>query len=742
MNKLAPNTLSQTARSLLSLSAVLAVPAMAQNAGQLEEVTVTAQHRTESLQETQISISAFTANTLQELGVSNGLDLFGHVPNMNVQEYAGGRSGLSYSLRGIVNGETLVTFDPGVSVYIDSVLLAKNVGGVLDVMDLERVEVLRGPQGTLYGRNTMGGAINYISKKPVDEFEGYLKGTAGNYDTWNARGMLNVPLLGADNALGELNMRVAGATLNRNEGIQHNKYKAPEGQPQPPSDLGTIDRNIVAVQLQWKPRDDLSVLYATDITRIDETPYTVWVTYGGGPFAPYVESDESDYPKNGYWDYPNPVAHTSVDGQGLTIAWDVSDTMTVQSITGYRRMENRGGTDSDGTPLPIISTLDVQRFESLSQEFRLTGSLMDSQLEYTTGLFFWDENGDVYNTVTQSGQPNSGNTVGKYSNKSWAAYGQTTYHLTDKWDLTGGLRYTYEDRDMNKAAPIGLTPPLWYDNWVKMPGVEDTIFPKASDDFDNVSWLASVGYQWTDEVMSYAKVSTGFTSGGFNVRVQSREAFEKGFDEETLTSYELGLKSAWAGKYTANLALFFSDYSDKQINVFDRVTLGNVLQNADAEIYGLELDTLAQLTENWQVGLGWGYLHPKFTDFVNPQGEDITDTSNFTYAPHNTANGHVMYERPLDYGVFSARVDWTYRDNMYFLLAKPEPNSSDAFSLFNARVSLSDIKGPGHTTMNVSLWGKNLADEGYWVNGVPLGSFGINGWGTPRTYGADVELYF
>jgi iron complex outermembrane receptor protein len=733
--------------SLMALAVSLAIPVAAQDSPGLEEIVVTAEHREVSLQDTQISITAFNATAIQELGISNGLDIFGHAPNVNVQPYQGGRNGLSFSIRGIVNAETLITFDPGVSVYVDNVLLAKNVGAQLDVAELERIEILRGPQGTLYGRNTMGGAVNYITKKPGNEFEGSLMATVGNYDRWNIRGTVNVPLLGSDSGAGELNMRLSAATINR-DGIQDNDLKAPGVT----DEFGTEDRNVGLLHLQWRPTEDLSVLYSYDITRIDEVPVVPWATVsnnnGAGPlFAPFLEPKESDYPESGLFDAPENTAETDVDGHALNISWNLSDTLTLQSISGYREMENYGAAGTDGTPIPALVTGDLQELESFSQEFRLVGSALDGQIEYTTGVFYWDEEGDVYNTVTAFGNPSSSNSIAKYSNESWAVYGQASYYLTEKWSLTGGLRYTQEDREMNKAniGASSFDKPIFYDDYVKLPGVEDTLFPKASDDYDNVSWLVSVSYDWNEDVMTYAKVSTGFQSGGFNVRDTRPDAFTDGFDEETLTSYEVGLKSEWGGRFIVNAAAFFSDYEDKQVNVFDPESLGNVRQNADVEIWGVELEVLAQLTDHWQLGFGYGYLDKEFTKFDDLQGNDVSDTTNFTYAPDNTANGHLAYEHPMGSGVFKARVDWSYRDEMNFLAPAPEPNSSDDFHLFNARISWAEIEGPGDTTMRVSLWGKNLTDEGYWTSGVnilPTLGLAFNLWGEPRTYGADFEILF
>jgi iron complex outermembrane receptor protein len=506
------------------------------------------------------------------------------------------------------------------------------------------------------------------------------------------------------------------------------------------------------IHLQWQPTEQLSVLYSYDITRIDEVPTVPWTTFtsdvvAGPLLKPYIVSDESTYPKSGLWDETHNEAKTDVDGHALNISWDLSDTMRLLSISGYREMTNWGAAGTDGSPLPVFSTYDKQQFESFSQEFRLVGSAFDSKLDYSAGLFYWDEDGDVYNTVTVFGGPLPSNTVAKYKNESWAMYTQLTYQLSERLNITGGARYTEEEPSMNKASLAGYTADtaITYDDYVQLPGVEGLIFPEADDSFDNVSWLLSAGYDWTDDVMTYAKISTGFQSGGFNVRDSDPAAFTQGFDEETLTSYEIGLKSEWADRFTVNAAMFFGDYTDKQVNVFDPDTLGNVRQNADVEIYGAELEILGQLTENWQVGLGYGYLHKEYTKFNDLQGNDVSDSTNFPYAPDNTANAHMAYVVPLNVGVMKARVDWSYRDEMNFLAAKPEPNAAGALHLFNARLSLDEISGPGDTTFRVSLWGKNLADEGYWTSGVNvLSSFGFafNLWGVPRTYGADIEVLF
>jgi iron complex outermembrane recepter protein len=746
-------------KSLVALSVAVSVSAMAeQSTGVLEEVVITAEHREESLQKAQISVSAFDRQEIEDRGISNGLDLSQIAPNVNAQPYVGGKTGVSFNIRGIGNAETLISFDPAVSVYLDGVLIAKNTGALLDVLELERIEILRGPQGTLYGRNTMGGAVNYITQKPVDRFAGSLKGTFGNYGQYDFRGMLNVPLMHAGSAGGELNLRAAAAFLNR-DGLQRNDFA---GALQ--SELGTRHRDVETVQLQWKPSDRVSFLYTYDRTRIDEIPDAPWVTttnpatFFGPRLAPYDQSEDTR-PDSIQLDHIG-KADTNVDGHALDIHWELADSLTLESLTGYRKMFNFSEADSDGSPINVLWTRDQQESKSFSQEFRLVGTGWDKRLKYSTGMFYMDDEGDVYNQTTAAGSP--GVNIADYKNKAWAVYGQGTYTLTDRLDLTLGARYTKEDRDMGKATFSGTTfaAPTYLDDIKANPaltpirtlpnGTVVGLYPEASDSFNNTSWLVSLGYNWTDDVMTYAKISTGFQSGGFNARDTTPTDFVTGFKPEKLTAYELGLKSRWASRYQVNAAAFYNDYKDKRVNQFNPVTLASVQRNAGVvQIWGLEFEGLAQLTDQLQVGANYGYVNHEYKEYilVNANGttQDLSKTSNFPYSPENTANAFLAHEYPLSFGVLKSRVDWSYRDAMTFLVPQPERNSSSGMHLWSARIGLEHIKGPGDSMMRVSAWGKNLANKAYYNFGVNIYSsfgFDINTYGEPRTYGLDLAIDF
>lgn len=726
-------------RLLLALSVAAALPAVAQtqdrrSAPVLEEVVVTAEHREASLQDTQISLSALPADELQELGISNGAEIGHIVPNVTITELISGRSGYAVTMRGIGQNESLLTFDPAVGLYIDDVLISKSTGSMMDVLDMERMEVLRGPQGTLYGRNTMGGTVNIVTKKPSDEFDGDLKATFGRYNQRDLRGALNVPLADADSQIGPISMKISAATLNR-DGLLKNVY---ENRVQ--DELATRNRDVAMLQLLWQPTDRLEVMYSYDITRIDEIPDMLLPTVANlnrpaGPIVlPYLE-DPDKRPRNvEVGDYS--FADTEADGHSLRFNYDVSDSLTFKSITAYRSMENTSASDTDGTPVEVTGTEDAQSYDFFSQEFRLVGAALDDRLDYTVGLFYMDESGDVDAGTIING--NLSRAVAEFDNMNWALYGQTTYALTDKLKLTGGIRYTEEERDMTKInVPTSGIPQL---------------FPKASGSYDNISPMVSVGYDWNEDVMTYIKVSTGFQSGGFNSRDSTVADFLRGFDEETLIAYEAGIKSSLGDRVRLNAAIWFSDYDDKRVNMFNPETLASVVRNAGVvEIYGAEVELLAQLSDHWQVGVNYGYAKPEYKKYdapspTNPsQILDLSKTTSFPYTPEHDANVNLRYEYPLGFALLNARVDWSYKDEMNFLAALPERNSQEAYDLWNARLSLNDIAGPGDTTLRVSAWVKNLTDEAYWNQGVAsftgLG-FDKNIYGEPRTYGVDFTFDF
>lgn len=691
---------------------------------QIDEIIVTAEHRESTLQDTSISMTVMDDQTLKELGATNFLQIGDFSPNVMMYE-APGKVGGVIAIRGFKNGETISTFEPKVALYLDGVLIAKNAGSAFDILDLERVEILRGPQGTLYGRNTAGGAVNLITKKPHDEFEGNLSVTVGRFSQRDVKGNINIPL--TEN----LAFKATLASLNRDGYWRNNALSRDEA-----------DRDRVAgqLQLQWRPKDDLTVLYAYDRTEVDENTWPVQLLdYNPDvvpQLAPHVGSGSSSR-RNLDW-----AGHqkATVDGHSLTVNWGLNEDLTLVSISSFRTMDVDGSSDSDASPEFIFANRSGDEAETFTQEFRLVGSALDNRLEYVAGAFYMDEDiTDVYNLniLPNLGLLESG-TSGSARNEIWAVFGEGTYNLTDKLDLTLGVRYTDESREMSRVD-IQNIPAL---------NVSDrNALPDASGNFSDVSGTVSASYDWTDNLMTYLKFSKGYVSGGFNIRSPSPTTFQDGYDEETVYTYELGWKSTWwDNKLQLNGAVFYNEYKDLQVNVLDAATAGNNIENAgEAVSQGVEIELLTRPTERLDLGAGYGHLDTEYKTYIDPvSGRDLS-TNDFGHAPRHSVNAWARYTIPdfQQVGDLSFRLDWSYRSKHALI---PQPgNRVPSYDFLNARISFDNIQGPYGTQLRFSLWGQNLTDEVWYTSGYNLlSSIGFRAAATspPRTFGIDFEIEF
>lgn len=708
----------------------------------LEEIIVTAQHREASLKDTPISISAFSEAMLKDIGFSNVQDIGQYTPNLTISPLINGRSGFAIGMRGVRLGDTLASGDSAVGVYMDGVLIGKNAGGLLDVISPERLEVLRGPQGTLYGRNTIAGAVNVITKKPGDALEGELRTTLGRYDQRDVRGSINIPLLPADSAIGSLAARISAATLNRDGFYKNRAENAPQ------RDIQDVDRNVVLAHVLWDPSDLLSVRYSYDRTEIDESTLPPLLTYvnsehpTGSALQPYLINGR---PSSVYLD-GEIFGVSEVEGHALNLSFDLSEDVTLQSITAYRSTEVNGGGDSDGAPIFRFHSHDTSNLDVFTQEFRLIGSAWGSSLDYVAGAYYMKEDGDQVNTIQPYIQlaPGLGVIMDQadatdFDVTAKALYVQGTYFITDRWDVTAGVRYTDEERSMSKLRTtqfIGSGLPA-----------SQLVYPKAKKSFSNLSGTIAASFDWTDQITTYGKIAQGYQSGGLNARDDTLQDFSRGFDEEFLISYEIGWKSTFLDRrYRFDGAVFYSDYDDKIVNSFNPETAANIMMNSGKmKIWGVELEFLARVSDSFELGFDYGFTDAEYKTFTDLAGNDLRG-SNIPWTPEHTGNIFVKYERPVsDLALLTARLDWTYRDEITFLVPAPEINSASSRKLWNARLTLSEIAGPMDSRVSVSLWGKNLTDEEYWDNGMDLySSFGyaVNAFGDPRTFGIDLALEF
>lgn len=706
---------------------------------QLEEIIVTAERREASLQETDISITAFDERALKELGVTNFLDVGDLAPNVMMHEMPG-KSGGAIAIRGFKNAETISTFEPKVGLYLDGVIIAKGAGSVFEILDLERVEILRGPQGTLYGRNTAGGAVNFITKKPDYELGGNLSATFGNFGRRDYRGTLNLPLIEDTLAL----KATVGSLVQ--DGYWDNRDNHPDdGITIPEENLGNKDRNAARLQLQWEPTDNLDVLYTYDMSDIDEgMPPAQLIAFG--PAQPGLEPYIADGSQRSVsHNEPGTFVRSEVEGHSVTVNWDINDSLSLVSISSLRAFQVDNFQDADLSPLSILTNQSGDDVETFTQEVRLVGTAMDERLSYVVGGFYMDE--DIKEFYTELGWPLFGGlnqrTVGSAQNDIWAVFGEATYSLTDKLDLTLGARYTEEDKTMNKR-----------DSGVFFAGPYDITLPEANENFENISGLVSLTYQWTPDVMTYFKVSEGYVSGGFNPRADdnSLDFWLDGYDEETLINYELGWKTTLLdNRVQLNGAAFYIDYSDLQVNQLTAGARNNIDNAGDATIQGVELEVVAWLNENVTIGGSYGYLDPEYKQFINRAGQDLSN-NHWAHSPENTFNAYARFEIPefQSIGDLVARVDYAWVDD-HFLLTSNAPglvtaNAAPSYYFINARVGLNSMEGPNGSDLNVALWVKNLTDELWYTAGYDftnniLGYAGQSA-GPPRTFGIDLSVNF
>lgn len=702
----------------------------------IEEIVVTAEFREATLQETDISMTVMNAKTLDEMGATTPNDIGDFVPNIKIHEMPG-KMGAAIGIRGFRNGETISTFDPKVAVYLDGVLMSKSTGAAFDVLDLERIEVLRGPQGTLYGRNTVGGAINLITKKPTDELTGKIATTLGDYGQRDITATLNVPLVGPNGVLGNsgdsrLNLKATVGSLKR-DGYWDNNFSGALN-----DDLGDKDREVGHVQLEWLPTEGLSFLYAYDNSDIDETGWPMRLTAYNPAIAPglapYVSTGgSSDHPL----DFRQ-FMQGEAEGHSLTVDWAINDDLSLVSISAFRKFEVDNAQDSDGSPLFLFHTISGDEVEDFTQELRLVGSAMDSRLDYVAGAYYMDEDiKEIYtvNILPSAGYTESGTTASA-KNEIWALFGEATYGLTERLDLTLGLRYTEEDREMSRVDTL-VIPALGRNTATRLPDV--------SEDFENISGTVSLAYQWTDDIMTYAKVSRGYASGGFNPRAPDSASYQAGYDEETVWNYEIGWKTTWLdSRLQVNGAIFYADYRDLQVTVITAAGRGTISNASDAQIQGLELEVQARPMENLEIGAGYGYLDPEYKNYILPTtGQDVSNIYQWAQAPDNTFSAYGRYTVPdfLSAGDLVFRVDYSWTDDRS-ILAAPD-NWADCYDLVNARVALNNIRGPGDTRINIALWGKNLTDQVYYTSGYNLTAnlgFRAMAVSEPRTYGMDFVI--
>lgn len=753
---------------------------------QVEELVVTAQKRAQDIQDVPISMTALTSQFIEDSGLTNILDMSQYTPNVQINAVTDSRS-TAIRIRGIGSDGNNAGIDPSVGVFIDGVYQGRNgASSITDFIDIERIEVLRGPQGTLYGKNTAAGAINVVSKKPViDVWEGLIEGQIGNFQNRQIRGTINIPVVeeflavrlsGYYVSRGAFDELLTGGTTNdaNREGVRLRSLfdLGPDVEFLFWGDYNSQSAKCcVADILSYEGFPNLDVVFSEDFAA--GIPGIASLEASTGRPLPSVV-DPFDRRLDA-----NEPARNDVEVWGLAgeLNVDFWDDYVLTWLNGYRRFTSSSVLDGDFSNYDAVLQITDETFEQFSSELRVT-SPYGEDLEYVAGLFFYYSKDD---TVGQTGigpeyfitSPSVGQlfldlgepdengrifNVDTNTHKTWsyAFFGQGTYHWNDEWDFTVGVRGTYEKKSRVgsqisgfKAADAG---PFGPDRF-------------ADEEFDvfNVSPMGAVQYYPTDDVMFFAKIARGFKSGGFN-QLRTLGGLNTRFDDEKATDVEAGVRTSWFDRMlTFNATYFYTWYDDFQSQVFDGnsftvTNAGNLIST------GFETETFFVPHPMLVTGLSTGYNYARYTEFDNSPCtaaqafQERVDAGNLA-APTNCTQD--LTDKPLDnapewsvsfFAQFTApvgeapwigsmlgflRAEYSYRDR-FFLQQDLDEN------LVQPPVNLVNLRGGLRTEddrWELTLWAMNLANEGWNVVGfdVPI----VSGYAVinapPRTYGATLR---
>ncbi len=736
----APMALAVSLASIVPLNTALAQES---EALMLEEVVVTARKRTENLQDVPVAVTAFSAEDLSMKGITNITELQYRMPNTTLQASRATNSTLTAYIRGIGQQDPLWGFEPGVGVYIDDVYLARPQGAVLEVLDVENIEVLRGPQGTLYGKNTIGGALKYTTRRLENEPNLAVQGTLGNYSRRDLKVMGSMPLV-----KDKLFVGGGAATLNR-DGFGEMRNTGNDN----------YDQDLVTghLKVEWRPSEDLRFILAGDSTRDKSNPrggyrLTQSQITDQMPYGDVYDSDTSLPNKN--------LVKTS--GGSLRAEWDINDAWQVKSISAYREGSSYTSIDFDAT---AVNSFDVPADywdHQVTQEFQLNYTA--DRFTAVGGLYYFDGRAcGAFDAILGL----SGITLengGCVNTKSYSAYFQGAYDINEKLSLSLGGRYTRDKKDADVYRYIYLGS--------KFPG-QDVGAPLAvqTDFSDNDSWdeftpYVGVDYQITDDIMAYASYRTGFKSGGYDMRANKavNPDADKPYDPETVDTYEIGVKSTlWDKRLRMNAAVFYNDYSDMQVTVQRAVGesdfASQVLNAGKSEAKGFELEAIAMLTQSLTVNTTFGYIDADFTkvDWFDPNLQAMVDVSDdwvISNTPKYQWNLGAEYSFDVRGWNTTLLANLAYRDSVH-IFEVPSALDEGSYTLYNA--SLVVMSPDQHWTIGVH--GKNLGDKQYRNAGYNFpGTFDADGnmivgglggddtvtgfYGDPRTVALSVKYSF
>jgi iron complex outermembrane recepter protein len=736
-------------------------PALAQDdrpTGVLEEITVTAQKREQSLQDVGIAVTAFTGDQIEQLGFTNTTDIVAMTPGLNYTVPNAESSQINFFLRGVGLNDFADANENPVAVYVDDVYRPAMGGLSFQLFDVERVEVLRGPQGTLFGRNTTGGLVHYVSRRPTEEPDGYVNATFADFSQVKLEGALGGSI--SDAVAGRLSL-----AMNQHDGWTENRAGP---------DYNETDAQAARAQLLFTPTDELGILvngwwsendasvgaWQHQATRFDANGQSV-------PLGPDEQDMSTDCNADGSLDAADLRTGTDcfgyrdtdgdpwagefdrdgrveVETRGLaaSIDWQLGD-FDVTSITAFQTVERLQSEDTEASPFPLVMPTFAAETDTFTQELRIGGE--SERFRWLAGLYYFDNEVNGHYTLDLT---NLGfiffNANYTQETDSLAAFGQVEFDLGDQWTLIAGVRAENEEKTLDylNVDESGVFEAVFGDP-VAFDFSPESFGDLARHDNDSVSGKLELDWRPTDDLLLYGSVSQGTKSAGFNVGFLDQTLLFASntpetipFDEETLRSYEVGFKSTILdGRARFNGSAFYYDYDDFQTFRFE--LLNQVIFNADAEVSGAELELQASPAEGWDVALGLSFLDATAEGIPDPTGGPPRERD-MVASPDLSANALVRYAWPAFGGELAVQAWGNYRDELFYDIQNVPVSREDGYTVGNLRVSYAS----GDERWQVAAFAYNITEEEYLSYTFDFtGTFGFNqqAYGPPRWVGVSLQ---
>ncbi|GAB1257464.1 TonB-dependent receptor [Aurantivibrio plasticivorans] len=701
-NKLTRSGLVGTAAVVTTISSFSFSPVVfaAEPRAVIDEVVVTARRREENLQDVPVAVSAFNTAELEKQGVTDITQLQQNLPNTTLQTSRATNSTLTAYIRGVGQQDPLWGFEPGVGIYIDDVYIARPQGAVLEVLDVETIEVLRGPQGTLYGKNTIGGALKYNTRRIGNEPTFEVTGRAGSYSQRDIIASGSMPIIQDRLFIG------GGIASLQRDGFGEFRNTG--------DDNYSKDLMSANMKIEWQALDNVLVGLNADRTNDDTDPrggyrLTESLVTGQLPYRSVYDSDTS---------MPNDN-EVVTKGVSLRVAWEINESFEFKSITSSRSGDTYTDIDFDSTPVNSFDVPAVYDDSQFTQEFQL--NYAGENLTLVSGLYYFEgEACGAFDVVLGLGGITLEN-GGCVDTESYSAFAQASYDISDRWSMSVGGRYTKDEKvaDVYRYVYSGVK----YPNDVATPIAVQSDF-QGDESWSEFSPHIGAQFNINDDSMLYASFTSGFKSGGFDMRANQsvNPNANDPFDPETVNSFELGWKAAlWESRLKLNTALFYNDYQDQQVTVQRAVGAtdfaSQVVNAGESEMKGIELEAQLSLLDNLDLAWTLGYIDAEFVsvETFDPNVGTVVDVSDVwvvSNTPEWSSNLALTYSLELVGWQSQWQASWAFRDDTH-IFETPSVLDEDSYSLLNANILFTSPD----QHWAIGLHGKNLTDEEYRVAG-------------------------